>query len=144
MWHKGDEIMNYRFEKLFIGTLAENNGGDIIYRGEILCTQHENDIVMDLINGKEYEHLDFNDRYKAGIDQIYVSRLYEQNINGHSNNIFSRTSLLRVASELNAKWTNIAIPQKEAYLFLCHHLNSNMTIGEDFKEETQVKTKRNK
>jgi hypothetical protein len=109
--------MNYRLEEIFIGTLAENETENmshcVIYQGDILCTISKDNVARDLINGDFYDYLGFENHRKALNGTTYVFSLSEAFPQSFKESFLSRSSLIKLACELNQRGRSIKIPPEE-------------------------------
>ncbi|MDD2203489.1 MAG: hypothetical protein PHT75_02370 [Bacilli bacterium] len=109
--------MNYQFEKIFIGTLVENETENmsrcVVYQGDILCTVSKDNVVRDLINGNLYDYLGFENHRSALNGTTYVYSLSEAFPKDFKSNILSKATLIELARELNANGRSIKLPEQE-------------------------------
>lgn len=109
--------MDYRFEKLYVGTLAENEQENmshcVVYQGDILCTKGKNNVLVDIINGGSYDYADFSSHKEVPNGRLYVYGLSEDLPQEFGYNIISRKKLIRLAEKLNETGSCIKIPENE-------------------------------
>ena len=109
--------MNYRFRKLYIGTLAENEKEGmshcVVYQGDILCTKDKNNMLFDIINGNTYDYADFGSHREVPNGRLYVYGLSEDFPQEFGYNIISRKRLIELAGVLNDTGSCIKIPENE-------------------------------
>ena len=105
--------MNYLFEKIYIGTLAENQHDGVLYQGEILCTLSKNKVASDLLNGRFYDFIGHENHRTVANGSTYLLSVCELFPPEFQQNIFGRKTLIRLAEELNQGWTSINIPKEE-------------------------------
>ncbi|MDD2469582.1 MAG: hypothetical protein PHI22_01440 [Bacilli bacterium] len=108
-------MINYQFDKLYVGMLAvnqqEGNGYSVIYKDDILCIVKDG-LALDLFTGKVYKYFG-NDGYRiAPLDRKYVFNIMGFNLDGFKNTVFSKKTLARVAQALNNKERFIKIPEE--------------------------------
>lgn len=106
-------LLNYLFEKMYIGTLAENKVDGVSYQGEILCLVLEGNTYVDLISGNFYEYLGHENRHQAPLGQRYIIGLNDQFPKHLGNHVCRENTVLHIARELNKEWTSIDIPNVE-------------------------------
>lgn len=101
--------MNYRFKKVFIGTLYETQDDRDIYKGDILCAILKNNVAIDLLNYQFYDCVGTDNvtSIENGVTYVVASSEYCSNI-GFT---FSKNTLVKCAQRLNEDWTNISIPE---------------------------------
>jgi len=109
--------MNYQFEKIFIGTLAENETENmshcVIYQGDILCTVSKDNVARDLLNGGFYDYLGIENHRSAPNGKTYIYSLSEAFPKDFKTNMLSRNTLIELAYELNKDGHSIQIPTEE-------------------------------
>jgi|LSQX01.3.fsa_nt_gb hypothetical protein len=109
--------MNYQFEKIYLGTVAENekeqNMHLVAYHEDIICIMSKDKVVLNLLNGEFYDYLGQDNHREALYGQKYVYGLQEIRLADFRENIFTRKTLINVALKLNSQGFKINIPEKD-------------------------------
>lgn len=106
--------MYYQFNRLFIGTLAENQNNAKIDHGEILCVKLGKSAVVDLLSGAIYDYMEDGDNIRFVNGVTYVNSLLSEHFpKEFSKYIFKKETLIKLALMLNNTWTRIEVPCEE-------------------------------
>lgn len=109
--------MDYRFKKLFVGTLAENEKENmnhcVLYQGDILCTLGKDNVVFDVLNGNMYDYVGFENHREVPNGSLYIYNLSGDFPEEFGYNIISKKRLVSLAETLNANGSCIKIPEEE-------------------------------